>query len=60
MKIGIIGTGHIGATTEDDASRACAALQDCRIERVDTGHSFHDENPRLFVELIRQLRDDVA
>ena len=49
-----------GTMTEDDASRACAALQDCRIERVDTGHSFHDENPRLFVELIRQLRDDVA
>lgn len=49
-----------GAMTNEDAARACAALHDCRIERVDTGHSFHDENPRLFVELTRRLRDNLA
>ncbi|MGB2920182.1 MAG: alpha/beta hydrolase [Mycobacterium sp.] len=49
-----------GAMTDDDASRACAALPDCRIERVDTGHGFHDENPHLFIDLVRQLRDAVA
>ncbi|MBO1901148.1 alpha/beta hydrolase [Leucobacter weissii] len=46
-----------GAMTDDDAARACAALLDCRIERVATGHSFHDEDPRSFVRLIRRLGD---
>jgi pimeloyl-ACP methyl ester carboxylesterase len=48
-----------GAMTDDDASRACAALPRCRIERVDTGHSFHDENPGLFIDLVRQLHNDL-
>lgn len=44
-----------GAMTDDDAARACGLLRDCRIERVDTGHGFHGENPDLFVELVREL-----
>lgn len=44
-----------GAMTDQDASRACESLQDCRIERVNKGHGFHQENPDLFAELIREL-----
>lgn len=46
-----------GAMTADDAARARATIRDCRLERVDTGHGFHAEKPRLFVDLTRQLRD---
>lgn len=48
-----------GAMTDDDAARARDALTDSRLERVDTGHSFHDGNPGLFVELTRELRSRI-
>lgn len=49
-----------GAMTDDDAARACAAVPNCRLERVDTGHGFHDEDPRAFARLIRELRDGIG
>ncbi|AOS61987.1 alpha/beta fold hydrolase [Actinoalloteichus hymeniacidonis] len=49
-----------GAMTDDDASRACTALPNCRIERVNTGHGFHGEDPRTFVRLLRELRDSIG
>lgn len=49
-----------GAMTDDDASAACAALHDCQLERVHTGHGFHDEDPKLFISLIHRLADRQA
>ncbi len=46
-----------GAMTDADAARAQAALADCHLERVDTGHGFHAEAPAQFVGLLRALRD---
>lgn len=46
-----------GAMTDEDATRACELMTDCRIERVDTGHGFHFEAPDHFADLIRQIRD---
>lgn len=48
-----------GAMTDEDAARARAALEDCQLQRVDTGHGFHDEDPALFVALLRGLRDRI-
>lgn len=45
-----------GAMTDDDAARVCAALPNSRLERVDTGHGFHDADPQLFVDLMHELR----
>ena len=46
-----------GAMTDQDAARARAALADCQLRRVDTGHGFHDEDPPLFVALLHALVD---
>ncbi|MGY2004522.1 alpha/beta fold hydrolase [Blastococcus sp. SYSU DS1024] len=44
-----------GAMTDDDAARAGEPIAQCTIERVDTGHGFHFEDPDRFVELVREL-----
>jgi pimeloyl-ACP methyl ester carboxylesterase len=44
-----------GAMTDEDAARASALLAECRLQRVDTGHGFHFEDPRTFVALVEQL-----
>jgi pimeloyl-ACP methyl ester carboxylesterase len=49
-----------GAMTDEDAARACGLMADCRLERVDTGHGFHFEEPRRFVALVGELRDRLA
>ena len=46
-----------GAMKGDDATKACDLMQHCRIERVKTGHNFHFEDPKKFVELMRSLAD---
>lgn len=46
-----------GAMTDDDAARACELMADCTLERVDTGHGFHVEDPRHFVALIGEIND---
>ncbi|WP_392507772.1 alpha/beta fold hydrolase [Naumannella halotolerans] len=49
-----------GAMTDDDASRACGLMGDCRLARVDTGHGFHFEAPERFVHLLRRVADRAA
>lgn len=44
-----------GAMTDDDAERAGGLLRRGRVVRVATGHGFHFENPRRFVELVREV-----
>lgn len=44
-----------GAMTADDAARADTLLRNGRLVRVDTGHGFHFEKPKRFVELIREV-----
>ncbi len=49
-----------GAMTDEDAKRACGLMADCRIQRVNTGHGFHFEDPDQFVELIREIQGKVS
>ena len=44
-----------GAMTDDDAARAGELIERCTVERVDTGHGFHFEDPGRFVELVHRL-----
>lgn len=44
-----------GAMTDDDAQLACNLMKNCRIERAATGHGFHVEDPKRFVQLAREL-----
>ena len=44
-----------GAMTDDDAKTTCDLMEDCQIERVSTGHGFHSEDPKKFVELANSL-----
>lgn len=46
-----------GAMTDDDAQRASGLLADNRLERVLTGHSFHNEDPHGFVTFVRELQE---
>jgi pimeloyl-ACP methyl ester carboxylesterase len=48
-----------GAMTDEDAARACDLLGDCVLERVDTGHGFHVEDPGRFVALFHRLLERV-
>lgn len=47
----------MAAMDSADAERGCSLVQDCQLVTVSTGHGFHSEDPKRFVELMVGLAE---
>jgi pimeloyl-ACP methyl ester carboxylesterase len=48
-----------GAMDDEDASRAVSLLSNGRLERVDSGHSVHIEDPDIFIKIVVDFASDL-
>jgi pimeloyl-ACP methyl ester carboxylesterase len=49
----------MGAMSGEDASRAISLLSNGRLERVDSGHSVHIEDPKIFIQIMLDFEKEL-
>jgi len=48
-----------GAMSDEDSGRAMSLLSNGRLERVNSGHSVHIEDPKIFIRILLDFKDEL-